>query len=326
VTVSPAASAPRANARPRGEALERTRTSPALDETSPCLADRAAPYRASFMAMQVLGSKHTVNDACSATGDELAVHDLRVAIRRTRTLLEIGREVFGSLSLRAKSVRALTELQRATGALRDEEVLLQIVSSLPLHTTDLSAWVAVRRRREARLRTEVRRLVRRDGLAKGRALLAALLTFQVKASRDKRLVKFARRAVESAQREVERRRIASDHARALHRLRVSYKRLRYTTDTFADVLPPELGSPVARTAAGFQKRIGDVHDVDVVIASVRHSRSLPDPARQALLAALSHLRAEREATLLKDLGWGDRKPPPRVHFSGTDSLRKISTR
>ena len=310
---------PLARTRPRGEA---ERTESALDESSPV--SRIGPRLTGELRAMQARLEETVRRVLG-DGDELAVHDLRVTIRRTRTLLEIGREVFGSFHS-DEVRRALTELQRATGALRDEEVLLQIVSSLPLHTTDLSAWVAVRRRREARLRTEVRRLVRRDGLAKGRALLAALLTFQVKASRDKRLVKFARRAVESAQREVERRRIASDHARALHRLRVSYKRLRYTTDTFADVLPPELGSPVARTAAGFQKRIGDVHDVDVVIASVRHSRSLPDPARQALLAALSHLRAEREATLLKDLGWGDRKPPPRVHFSGTDSLRKISTR
>lgn len=258
-------------------------------------------------------------------GDELAVHDLRVTIRRTRTLLEVGRSVFGAFH--ADEVRrALAELQRATGALRDEEVLLQIVSSFSVSTTNLNAWLAVRRRREGRLRAEVRRLVRQGGLARVKELLAALLAFRVKASRDKRLVKFARRAVESAQREVDRRLVANDHARALHRLRVSYKRLRYTTDTFVDVLPPGLGGPVARTAAAFQKRIGDVHDVDIVIASVRHSRALPTSARQPLLVALSHLRAEREATLLKDLGWGERKPAPAVYLSGTDSLRKISTR
>jgi CHAD domain-containing protein len=260
-----------------------------------------------------------------STGDELAVHDLRVTIRRTRTLLEIGREVFGGFY--ADEVRrALTELQRATGALRDEEVLLEIVASLPLHTTDLSGWIAARRRREKRLRSAVRSLVRRDGLAQARALLAALLTFRVKASRDKRLVKFARRAVEGAQREVERRSAPSEHARALHRLRVSYKRLRYTAETFADVLPPELSGALARSAAGFQRRIGEVHDVDVAVESVHHARGLPGATRQALLVALSHLRMEREAALLKELGWGDRKPSPSAHLSGTDSLRKISIR
>jgi CHAD domain-containing protein len=259
------------------------------------------------------------------TGDELAVHDLRVAIRRTRTLLEIGRDVFGAFHA-GEVGRALTQLQRATGALRDEEVLLELVASLPLHTADLGDWLAARRRRERRLRSAVRRLVQMNGLVHGRELLAALLAFRVKPSRDKRLVKFARRAVESARREVDRRRAPSDHARALHRLRVSYKRLRYTAETFADVLPLELGGALARTAAGFQRRIGDVHDVDVVAASVSRARGLTDAARQALLATLSHLRAERESSLLKDLGWGDRKPPASAHLSGTDSLRKTSTR
>jgi CHAD domain-containing protein len=258
-------------------------------------------------------------------GDELAVHDLRVTIRRTRTLLEIGREVFGGFH--ADEVRrALTEVQRATGALRDEEVLLEIVASLPLHTTDLSGWIATRRRREKRLRAAVRSVVRHDGLAQSRALLAALLTFRVKSSRDKRLVKFARRAVEGAQREVERRRAPSEHTRALHRLRVSYKRLRYTAETFADVLPPELSGALVRSAAGFQRRIGDVHDVDVVVERVRQARGLPVATRQALLVALSHLRMEREAAVLKELGWGERKPALGAHLSGADSLRKISIR
>jgi CHAD domain-containing protein len=269
-------------------------------------------------------------DRVLSTGDEAAVHDLRVAIRRTRTLLEIGREVFGRFH--ADEVRrALTELQRATGALRDEEVLLDLVSSLPLHTTDLSGWTEVRKRREKRLRSAVRRLIRTDGLARAQALLAALLAFRVKPSRDRRLVKFARRAVERAQREVERRRSGSgaserDRDRALHTLRVSYKRLRYTAETFTDVLPPELGQALARTAAGFQKRIGDVHDVDVVLARVHQARGLPPPTRQALAVALAHLRRERELAMTKELGWADRRPPSDAHLSGTDSLRKISIR
>jgi CHAD domain-containing protein len=301
---------------------ETGRAASAPDETSPV--SRIGPrLTGELRAMQA--RLEETSRRVLGTGDELAVHDLRVTIRRTRTLLEIGREVFGGFH--ADEVRrALTEVQHATGALRDEEVLLELVSSLPLHTTDLGAWIETRRRREKRLRSAVRSLVRRDGLAQGQALLAALLTFRVKTSRDKRLVKFARRAVESAQREVERRRAPSDHARALHRLRVSYKRLRYTVETFADVLPPDLSGTLARTAAGFQRRIGDVHDVDVVFARVQHSRGLPDADRQALLVALSHVRAERETALRKELGWGDRRPPPGAHLSGTDSLRKISIR
>jgi len=259
------------------------------------------------------------------TGDELAVHDLRVAIRRTRTLLEVGREVFGRFH--ADEVRrALRDLQRATGTLRDEEVLLDIVTSLPLHTSDVSRWVATRRARERRLRAGVRRLVRTGEIERARALLEALLAFPIKRSRDKRLVKFARRAVEHAKREVQRRRSAAHDAQSLHQLRVAYKRLRYTAETFVDVLPLDLGANLVRSAASFQKRIGDVHDVDVVIASVQRARGLHGPSRQALLVALTHLRVERESQLLKELGWGDRRPPASSHSVGTDSLRKISIR
>jgi CHAD domain-containing protein len=260
-----------------------------------------------------------------AAGDELAVHDLRVAIRRTRTLLEVGREVFGRFHS-DEVRRTLTELQRATGALRDEEVLLEIVGSLPLHTTEIGGWIGARKRRERRLRAAVRRLVRTGGLERACTLLGALLAFRIKNSRNKRLVKFARRAVERARHEVERRRSAGSGTRALHQLRVEYKRLRYTADTFADVLPLDLGTSLARTAAGFQKRIGDVHDVDVVIAAVKRARALPSSAREALRVALTHLRSEREAGLLKELGWADRKPSEAPHLSGTDSLRKISIR
>lgn len=331
MTKSPAASAPMANARRALGARPLARTQPAnAGERDGRNSPEGSPI--SRIGPRLAGELHAMQARLEdtgrrvlGTGDELAVHDLRVAIRRTRTLLEIGRDVFGAFHA-GEVGRALTDVQRATGALRDEEVLLELIASLPLHTAELGDWLAARRRRERRLRSAVRRLVRMNGLLHGRELLAALLAFRVKPSRDKRLVKFARRAVESARREVDRRRAPSDHARALHRLRVSYKRLRYTAETFADVLPLELGGALARSAAGFQKRIGDVHDVDVVVASVSRARGVPDAARQSLLATLSHLRAERESSLLKDLGWGDRKPAASAHLSGTDSLRKTSTR
>jgi CHAD domain-containing protein len=155
-------------------------------------------------------------------------------------------------------------------------------------------------------------------------LLGALLAFRVKGSRNKRLTKFARRAVEDAGREVDKRRGTSDEdTEALHRLRLAYKRLRYTTETFADVLPLDLGA-LARTAAGFQKRIGEVHDLEVVEGSVRHARTLPDPTKQALLSALTELRVKHEASLFEELGW--RKADPGDQLSGSDSLRKISIR
>jgi CHAD domain-containing protein len=121
-------------------------------------------------------------------------------------------------------------------------------------------------------------------------LLAALLEFRIKPSRDAPLAKFARRAVETTLRGVKRRRNAQpDDVDALHQLRISYKRLRYTVETFGDTLSPEL-TVLAQPDASFQSRLGDIHDVDMVTLCVRRSRILSLPARHEMLEALANSR------------------------------------
>jgi len=260
----------------------------------------------------------------AADRDEEACHDLRVALRRTRTVLEVGRSVLGRHH--ANEVRAtLRDVMRATGALRDEEVLLGVVSSLGVDRPDVHAWLEARERREQRLRRILTRLVKAGELRRGRHLLHALLAFRADPSRDRRLAKFARRAVDKARRDVERKRaVAPDDVSALHDLRIAYKRLRYTVETFADALPHDLAM-LAQTAARFQKRLGDVHDVDVAIGAVRRARTLTDEGRADLLAALYRLRVDRIAAYARERGVTivPSVPPQAV---GGESLRKISTR
>jgi CHAD domain-containing protein len=265
--------------------------------------------------------------------DDEAVHDLRVALRRTRTVLEVGRDVLGPFH--ADEVRrALRDVQRATGALRDEEVLLALIQSLGVDHPDVATWMEGRRARERRLRRALVGLLRSGALDRGRHLLSALLAFRIKPSRDKRVHKYARRAVEGARREVERRRgAAPDDPEALHRLRIAYKRLRYTVETFADVLSEDL-TALAPAAARMQSRLGDLHDVDVGIVCVRRARALTPESRAELLAALARARAERVAAyghLTGEARDGRTSfSPPQLQRSdqpvGAVSLRKISTR
>jgi CHAD domain-containing protein len=259
-----------------------------------------------------------------ASGDDAeAVHDLRVALRRTRTVLEVGRPVLGRFH--ADEVRrALREVMRASGALRDDEVLLELIGSLGVSHPDVQAWLDSRRRRERRLRGALSRALRSGELDRGRGMLEALLAFRVDPRRDRRITKFARRAVERARREVDRRRGARpDDVAALHRLRIAYKRLRYTTETFADALPGDL-SALAQPAARFQGRLGDLHDVDVAIGCVHRARILSGEARAELLAALTREREVRLAAYQRELGVA--AVAPALQPVGTDSLRKISTR
>jgi CHAD domain-containing protein len=292
----------------------------------PALATTAAtagPYLAAKLRALEGQLRTVVPRVLASSADAAAVHDLRVALRRTRTVLEIGRGVLGRFQT-GEVRRALRDVQQATSVLRDEEVLRETVTSLGVHRPDVQAWLASRTTRERRLRAGIARLVRAGELDRGLELLHALLAFRVDPANDRRIHKVARRSVDRARREVERRRGARpDDVEGLHDLRIAYKRLRYTADTFAAAMPGDLAG-VAQSAARFQGRLGDLHDVDVAIACVRRARALSDDGRTDLLAALDRLRAERAASYAKELGVAF--VPALSQAVGTDSLRKISTR
>jgi CHAD domain-containing protein len=223
-----------------------------------------------------------------------AVHDLRVALRRARTVLEVGRRVLGRFH--ADTVlEALREVQRVAGALRDEEVLLEKLAEHGADVGDTAPWFEARKRRERRLRSALVRAVRAGALERSRSLLAALLLFPVKPSRERRLDRLARRAVARARRKVQkRRRSLPEDSDGLHRLRVAYKRLRYTVDALASALPSDAVA-LAPAAARMQGRLGEIHDVDVALTCVRRARLLDDAARARLVAALEADRAARLA-------------------------------
>ncbi|HZU82650.1 MAG TPA: CHAD domain-containing protein [Polyangiaceae bacterium] len=285
----------------------------------------AGPYLSDKLRALDARLRELVPRILSPDRDDEAVHDLRVALRRTRTVLGIGRPVFGRF--RVDHVRdALRALQAATGALRDEEVLLQLLTSLGVAHEGVQRWIEARRRRERALRRALKRAVETGELDRGRGLLAALLAFPVNPRRDRRLSKFARRAVSRARRRVERRRGAPvDDAAALHGLRIAYKRLRYAAETFAEVLPDDLAR-LAHPAARLQNRLGAVHDADVALACVRRARSLTADARAELLRALEKLREERVAAYALAVGRRRARTASADQASGTDALRKTSTR
>jgi CHAD domain-containing protein len=231
-----------------------------------------------------------------ASGDAEAVHDLRVGLRRARTVLAVGRSVFGRHY--ADQVRAaFRDVHQATGALRDEEVLLELIAALDAgpEWPEVHAWLDVRRRRERSLRARLRRMVQAGALDTGLRLLDALLLFQVKPSRDRRLTKFARRSIEQAKQKVDRgKAIAEEAPETLHELRVLYKGLRYTAETFADAPGSEEASAaVARSSSRFQGLLGKVHDAEVADGAVRRSRGLSDATRATLLRQLALSRETR---------------------------------
>ncbi|HEU4411311.1 MAG TPA: CHAD domain-containing protein [Polyangiaceae bacterium] len=231
-----------------------------------------------------------------AGDDGEAVHDLRVALRKLRSVLRVVRRLYGRFHTDA--VRAgLKRVADATGALRDEEVLAETLAGLDLSPRAgeaLAAWLRDRHARRGRkLRKEVVALVSGGALDPPLAMLGALLTLPVDPARDKPAARFARKIVFSALDDIELAQpVDPADVEKMHDLRILYKRLRYAVDAFEGVLPPEFAA-LERAAAAFQKRLGTIHDLDVALDVVEGAEGLPPEARGETLDALSRERARQ---------------------------------
>jgi CHAD domain-containing protein len=229
-------------------------------------------------------------------------------------MLRFARPVFGRFLADAVR-RSFADVQSATGELRDEEALGETLESLGIDDPAFVAWRVRRQAREVRLRAVVIAQLRAGGLARARRMLRGLLLFPIKASRNETLGKFARRAVNAARKDVEALRdVPTSDTERLHELRIHYKKLRYAAEMFAEALPLDL-SVVAEPAARFQKRLGDIHDIDMAILAISRARGLPSELRARVALALVEARAKKARKYLDDMApatrLADSDPPSR---------------
>jgi CHAD domain-containing protein len=236
----------------------------------------------------------------TSNADEEAIHDMRVAMRRLRTLLRLARPLYGRF--RTDAVRAAFSLvQSRTGDLRDEEAMEELFGGLGVEDPVFMEWRARRRARENKLRTTVIASLRAGELARARKLLSALILFPPKPSRDEALARFARRAVTRARKNVDRKRdVPTSNVEQMHALRIRYKELRYAAEIFGEVLPLDLAALIA-PAAKLQKRLGDIHDIDTALDVVSRARRLPPETRARIAGALVELRARKSKKYLEDM-------------------------
>lgn len=238
-----------------------------LDPAMPCVeaARTVLAFLLGVVRRNVYGVVHDV--------DTEFLHDLRVAVRRARTLTG---QLPGVLPERtAKRLRKdLGTLGTLTNRLRDLDVLT-------LQRADyLAALPAV-------VRPDVARTFRRMHTERGAAhhrLVAALQAKRGAAMLERwqaaatgrtgsgpRGGRGLRRFVRRRVRKQCRRLIDPRYGRALeagdvqlvHRLRIEGKKLRYLFECFASVLPPERTAESVRRLKALQDALGDLHDLDV---------------------------------------------------------------
>jgi CHAD domain-containing protein len=222
----------------------------------------------------------------------------------------MARPLFGRWH--ADAVRkAFADVMRATGDLRDEEVLEETLEDVSEHPA-FAAWLGGRAARERKLRRNVLVRIERGDLDRARLMLKALLVFPFDPDRNEDLSRFARRTVERARRVVEKGRdVPPEDTLGLHTLRIYYKELRYSIELLAEALPLDARA-MLDPAVVFQKRLGEIHDADVAIEVIRAAKALPELVREEALASLARIREKRLAKYLRELDPLGTPPPPAV--------------
>lgn len=267
------------------------------------------------------GPKVAAEAAPVVEEDGEAVHDLRVALRRIRTTLKPARRIYGEKKLRSIGAD-LKRFADMTSALRDEEVLRETLTALTLASAarrQVDAWITRRSRQERARRARVVRALA-SGLtaagaiapagADGAAAEGVTTLEQCFVRLEKRLSSPKREtgAAELGKQAIAEARSAlpalgeadTSDAAAMHDLRIRFKRLRYTAETFKPALL-DGAERVASEASKLQSSLGKLHDLDEALVSMARAWGLPAAPRKAVLDALRRARLKLAARCKTEL-------------------------
>jgi CHAD domain-containing protein len=246
--------------------------------------------------------------------DSEAIHDMRTALRRLRSMLQVLEDtpIFDAQRLR-RLRRGLRLLARRLGQARDLDVLLAHVqdygeahSELREGLEPLSTDLA--RRRE---RAQDKLLAELDRRCMSRRLhqLEQVAAHPPKQAGDQRPVLVRHFAGSAIWKRYEavlsfEQEIAGAEPARLHQLRIACKRLRYTLELFADALGPGT-EPLLKQLVAVQDHLGALQDDISALATIAHTAQAHPEA--SALAAYAGARAADRDQLRETFGslWGD---------------------
>ena len=219
---------------------------------------------------------------CRAEFTEPSVHDLRVAIRR----LVAAVDLLAMLSPPEQFISARVHLKgllKRMSPLRDTQVQMLAVKKLSQEYPGLAVFSTVLLLREQRNLGRVsRRLVifpirnmQQSLFSAARGLERSMrnpsVKMAVRLSLQGSLASAFLRVVELS------RRVDASDPTTIHRLRVAFKKFRYATE----ILRPDLEKAHHKALNDYQTRMGDLHDMEVLMESIEGLRvrtsSRPQP-------------------------------------------------
>lgn len=268
------------------------------------LLDRSAEEAARRIALAFLTEARRAVPRLDDAQDAEALHDFRVAIRRLRSTLRAWRKHLGD-AVRKKDLERLRGLQRATGAGRDAEVLLEMLEphrdALRTQQQVGLEWLVgnLRDRKDeayAHVRDDV--VARFGKMEPGLRRSLEKMTVEIDLAHSEAKTTFA----EAAAREMRRaaRKLFDDLAEVgsiadqeeAHEARIAGKRLRYLLEPIRPHAPraAEIVSRLKR----LQDLLGELHDCAVLIGELG----------RAAEEAAAH-RARKMHELARDEGTGE---------------------
>ncbi len=237
------------------------------------------------------------------------IHDLRVALRRSRSFAEGLAELDPSVEWRHMG-KTCKRLQDGLARLRDVQVMSGWVKRFQFDAgpggaslVDLLAREERRARKQARAALENFPRKRWKRWKQHLPQRAEALPFS-----DPHFAAMALRRLKDV-REMERRLRHSRSRVAYHKLRIALKRFRYTLESFLPARHDAWEAAMKR----LQRLLGEVHDLDVLrvaILKLGHNPSLPAQQQKTWLDRIERERAERVSAYEQQVVRGSRKRRP----------------
>ena len=228
------------------------------------------------------------------TSDE-AVHDLRVAIRRALAWITVRTALLGPDRGLREARSSLKALMAPLGKLRDAHVKADWIRNVvpegdePSYryavqvASDVLRWESrVQKRLGARSTRRLRVPFPKEAGGLGGRLEAAALAPGLLGRLEREVSKHRDAALDPA------------HPEALHRMRLAFKKFRYTAEVLLPLFPKATEGTAKRLNA-FQTLLGTIHDCDVILAEAHVFRRdiLGVATESALETAFRRLREEK---------------------------------
>ena len=263
-----------------------------------------------------------VPEECQRAGTDLApdpVHDLRVALRRCRSLAD-GLMAIDPDPAWKRMKKSGRSLFRSLGDLRDVQVMTDWVQKLgPSGDPETQALLDLLARREQEHKVTAAEAIRSFDLHQWRKWSRELPRRAARVKPGSLVFKHLALERWSEAHELHRRALRNRSQVALHQLRIGIKRFRYTVENFL----PQQHAAWSNDLKELQDLLGDVHDLDVLWATATQVNAFADPESRRRWHEIIHEAREKRVERYRErmVGPGSLWPIWRAELPKGDQIR-----